>query len=266
MHATSLCPRPALHRAALPTRPTLSVLLLLVCASGSVAAADDVPASAWSVGLGVGAFSSPFKGAKTEVIPLPYLAYERDGLSVGLYDVDWRLARLGPVALSAVVVPRFQITEPRDSAFLDGMDSRQSTLEAGLRLALESDLGSLQLEARKDVLNKHQGSQIYAGYVLEFQAGPGTILPGIGVTWQSSKLADYYYGVRAAEATPQRPAYTVGNVFIPGASLEFRYMLGSNTMLMARFSMEVLPQDVGDSPIVDERRISQGIAGLIYRF
>jgi outer membrane protein len=78
------------------------------------------------------------------------------------------------------------------------------------------------------------------------------IKPSIGVSYISSNLADYYYGVKSSEARPGRPSYDVGDTWGWSAGVVSNYRIHENWLLMFLLEYEGFSDDVKDSPIVSE--------------
>lgn len=220
----------------------------------------------WSLGVGGEFETNPYKDADDEVMPLPLLTYHGkrfflEGLSAGFQLIDWN-------DLEISVIGQYQMKgyEADDSVFLQGMDERKGTFEMGLNLEYEILFGELSLTAVSDVLGRHKGQQVSLEYGIEFEIEKLTLEPYVGVEWQSSKLADYYYGVKVTEARSWRPYYEVDSVINPCVGLGISYSFSEHWMIMGDISYEMLDDDIEKSPIVEDDWSASFFIGLIYSF
>ncbi len=222
--------------------------------------------SKWSIGGGVAYFSVPFKGAKDVTTPIPYFGYEGERLSASILGVTYRVLGDENFSISAIASPRFQLVDPKDSTFLTGMTKRKSTIDIGVSAALKTSFGAFNVDVVTDALSVHKGSQILANYTIPFEVGKLGVMPSVGVTWQSSKLADYYYGIHANEVRVNRPRFIVGDVTIPNIGLKLSYPIKSNIDFVSINSAEFLPKDITKSSIIDKKTNISAILGVIYKF
>jgi outer membrane protein len=167
----------------------LASLTVTVGLAAQARAQDD---TRWAVGAGAAVFSSPFKGADDIVVPVPYFSYEGERLSVTPFNGAYRIAGLDGVTVSAITMLRFQLTDPEDSPFLEGMKTRRATVEGGLAADVEAGPGLLRLEAQTDLLGKHGGGQVSLGYGLGFPGGRLVVTSRAALSGQSAELVDYY--------------------------------------------------------------------------
>ncbi|MBN8647584.1 MAG: MipA/OmpV family protein [Caulobacterales bacterium] len=220
----------------------------------------------WSVGGGVAYFSAPFKGAKNKTVPLPYIGYEGEKFSASILGLSYRVFGDENFSVSAIASPRFQLIDPKDSTFMTGMSKRKSSVDIGVSAALKSDFGAFNVDIVTDALSVHKGSQVSANYTFPFEVGKLGVMPSVGVTWQSSKLADYYYGVRANEVKANRAKYVVGDATIPNLGLKISYPVKENIDLVSINSFEFLPKDITRNSIIDKKTNIGSMLAVIYKF
>jgi outer membrane scaffolding protein for murein synthesis (MipA/OmpV family) len=89
-------------------------------------------------------------------------------------------------------------------------------------------------------------------YAYPIRLGTGRLTPGIGATWESGNLVDYYYGVTPAEALPTRPAYSPGSVVNPSARLDYTRPLSAKWTLGAGVAYTHFGAAIRHSPLVNE--------------
>lgn len=80
----------------------------------------------------------------------------------------------------------------------------------------------------------------------------------------SEDLSEYVYGVRASD-TGFAP-YAPGDVFIPYINVGTIFPLTERVNLVGNLRAEFLPDEVFDSPIIDDDITIGGLVGLSMRF
>lgn len=222
---------------------------------------SDGQASSWSIGIGLGVRDSPYAGEDLRVRPLPVLTYEGERFFWrGRYG-GVHLLEKGPFTLDAVLVARldgFDIKDDlgRRQLLANGLDpdlmeDRDDGLDAGFALSVHGRAGELELEARTDITDASGGHEVTLDYRYALHWGRTVVVPGVGVSWMSSDLANYYYGTLDAEVARGVPAYRPGSVATPHASIGFSRAIGGKWRAIGALSYEFLPDRISDSPLLD---------------
>lgn len=221
-----------------------------------------------AVGGGAAVYDGAQRGVENQSTVLPLVYYEGERLSYLFTTVSYRFIKDGPLQLSFVGSGRFDGYDGNDSEYLTGMESRHSAFEVGL----EAAWNNLQLSAVTDASGAHNGTEVLLEYDYGIEVGRLKIRLIPSVSWQDSNLADYYYGVRAAEQAAiridgriwQRTAYEVGatvSVKLSGLAL---YSITKRWSVLAGAEVMALPDEIGNSPIVDRRYQWGAFAGVAY--
>jgi outer membrane protein len=103
-------------------------------------------------------------------------------------------------------------------------------------------------------------------YAYPITQGAWTLRPEIGVSWQSSDLNDYYFGVDANEVRAGRAAYEADASVTPFAGVQLEYAVSKQTHVIGGLGVGRLGDEISDSPIVDEGSVAGGYLGLTYTF
>ncbi|APX13460.1 hypothetical protein BWR18_18585 [Tateyamaria omphalii] len=211
--------------------------------------------------------NSIFTGEGSDVQALPLLRYESERFGVGIPEGLRVTVFSNPqVRLSGVISPRFSALDDPDSAFLDGID-RDITVDGGAQLRYSFARGTqLQLRAVTELTDEHGGQEISAELSQAIPLGRTPLLVSAGLTWLSDDLARYSYGVLASEALAGRPEYDPGDVIIPHIALTSVFPINDRVNLVGSVRAEFLPDEVTDSPIVDEDIGVSTFLGLTYQF
>ena len=230
------------------------LVVAFLCCSPSITHAEEQVErpGPWQLGVGIIVLDKPYTGTDTEFKAIPVVGYIGERLQVFGPRASYLLAGNETFSLRADSIVRFSGYEPGDSAALQGMDEREITVEAGLTVSAGGAFGELSLSVLTDVLNRHSGQEAVLRYGYEITGERLVFTPFAGLRWTSSNLADYYYGVRSAEATPSRPAYSAPSSTTPLVGLTARYRLSSHWSLFGLLTTERLAGGLRDSPIVED--------------
>ncbi|MBN1557039.1 MAG: MipA/OmpV family protein [Lentisphaerae bacterium] len=220
------------------------------------------------VGLGLIASQPPYRDYDGNVVQLiPAVTYIGNRLQV--YGPYARLSLLGSGALRLAATGRYRIRayEEEDSDFLEGLGDRDDTVMAGLALQADLPVGfTLTAGYDHDVLDTIGGGSARAALSKSFSAGLLRITPEAGVHWLAADLADYDYGVPAAQARAARPAYRVGDAFNLQAGLDLFFELTDSVRFILNGQAEFLDAAITASPIVEDDIVFSGFSALNYLF
>jgi outer membrane protein len=222
------------------------------------------------VGLGIGAIarSSPYVDSTsdvTQVIPAVTYVGERlqwlgPSLRFGLFGSD-------KLRVAAAAEYRVGAYEESDSSFLAGLGDRENTLLAGLGLQYEFGDG-FELEAlyQHDALDRIGGGVASVRLSRGFPWGTASIVPQIAYNWSGSEISNHDFGVPAAAATPERPAYELGSTSSYEAGVGVFVEVSEDWRVIINVAAEVLDDEVTRSPIVSEDVVVKGLAVVTYVF
>lgn len=223
-----------------------------------------------TIGAGPYIQTQPYQNAKPIFVPSPVIFYDN-----GLFYVRW--TRFGMYFLGAkhdnyawgfslTAQPRTYGYKASDSKVLQGMDERKTTFEGGL--AFSASYGDKYIETMllTDVLGQYDTWVFKTEIGDEYHLGNLSFYPSLIAIYQSKKFLDYYYGVKASEATAQRPAYMPSDGVLFGAQTYIKYSFTDKLSTLLNIRADYIPQTAYASPIVNDRFIYSGIVSLIYTF
>lgn len=235
--------------------------------AGAPAGTASSDTNRFSIGIAIIVGESPYRGADPRVIPVPALSYRGPRFQLTGLRASYRLLQYPYGSLASVAQWRFAPFDPGDSSTLHGMQNRDNTIDAGLRLSgprfLPLDTG---IEVRGDPFGVHDGIAASLDIGWRFHSKQGFLRPGIRTEWLSPELADYLYGVSPKEALPDRPAYSPEGSWQTSADLLFVRAFSSRWEFTALAGMTFLDSAATESPIVDKSAIWRTMAGFGYRF
>ena len=222
----------------------------------------------WGVGLGVIGRSSPYRDSNTNVSQvIPAVTYFGERLQWVGPELRYGLVGSDDLRLALTASYRIGVYEEGDSPVLEGLGDREDTLLAGLGLVYEAAGGvELDLRYQHDVLDRIGGGAATLSASKGFQLGIARFSPRLGVNWLSDDLGNHDYGVPESAARPGRPAYSVADSVSLEVGLRGLVELSENWRVAINFAVEYLDDEVTDSPIVDDDRVTKGFAALTYTF
>lgn len=230
---------------------TLMTCLALLAAAPVMAQQEAPPR--WTFGVLAVDRDAPYRGLDEGVLVVPLLRYEGEHAYLRGLRGAWRLRQTDTHELALFGQVRMDGYDADDSDFLAGMDDRDASLDLGIASTWTSrTLGQLEVSVAADALDRSGGFEAAVGWNGLLRAGGWVFIPGANLRWQDEAMVDYYYGVRASEALPGRPAYSPGSALVPDVSLLVTRELAPRWTLFARASHAWLPSEISNSPIVDD--------------
>lgn len=225
----------------------------------------------YAFGLAVAADENPYTGADTGIWAYPYLTSFHDSALTN----DWLLVRDGDVGLRWIskdgnwevgAVARIQTLGigNSDAEELDGITDREWALEAGPMAGWRGWPVHINLKTYAELSDRHDGmiSQLTLSVPVEWSRG--FLVPSVAFIYQDSDYVDYYYGVREASATPERPAYTGESASNVAIGARWGYALSDKWLLSGAIGYEMLDSEIEDSPIVDTDALWSARVGVAY--
>jgi MipA family protein len=242
-------------------------LPMLALAMPALAQPRERP-TGFNYGVAFVANNSPYADGGWEFTGLPILNYVGENWSIGLLDgLRYGIVNGEDFQLDLVVAPRvYQVIVDSAGDPLDGVD-RGPSGEAGIAAEYQlTPLTQFRLRAVQEVTGVNGGQEV----VLELRqmvfAGYLPVYLGAGATWQSADLSQYAWGVYPDEATPTRPAYAPGNVWIPNLAVGTFLPLDDKTSMIGALRVDFLPEAIVDSPVVGQDRTTSLFIGVTRSF
>jgi outer membrane protein len=242
--------------------------LLLPMASHAQAPRDDAAASdgTWALGVAVMPERKPYRDFDNKTRVWPLLTFENRWVRVFGPGVEFKLGRSGPLSYGLTVGYAGDGYKASDSPVLAGMDKRRSGIWVGGRLGLQAGWASFTADWTADAANHSQGQRLRLGAERRFQFGEVGLTPRLTATWLDSSYVDYYYGVKAGEATATRAAYAPGSTVNTEFGVRMDYRLAPQQVLFADVGVVALGNAIKRSPLVDRSTVPELRLGYLYRF
>jgi MipA family protein len=221
-----------------------------------------------AIGAGAVLQKAPFKGSETKIYPIPVVTLRQgifyvEGIEAGI-ALDTSIGEIQP-AIKGFVVARAT----------SGTDREKLTADGGLRLSLKSAIGVLSAEHRRDISSKFNGGETIVRFSHPIALGKVSITPGVQVSFQDRKTANYMYGITAAQRakmvakrrTTILPVYTIAEGATNlGVDLSVMTGLSDRIMLFSTVSGTRLDKSIRKNPNIERNWEGQALLGIAYRF
>lgn len=219
-----------------------------------------------SIGGGVVFGPRPYVGASNTVIPIPVVNVRYKNLFVEGIRGGYQFLKAGQLTANAYLQANFEGLESTDSPYLQGMTNRSMSADAGAEIVYRARPVGFRFNMLSDVLGRNGGQEISLQAVTGAPLGRGSfLLAGIGPRWVSATRVDYYYGVSAAEARPDRPEYRGVSSWNWDLTVGANVRLAGKWSLFALFSREAFGSAIENSPVVGGPAAYSMITSLTYR-
>ncbi|MEA1917474.1 MAG: MipA/OmpV family protein [Campylobacterota bacterium] len=240
-------------------------LLLAILVTLSLNAGDNVV-----VGAGVYSHTQPYKGMGEKVIPTPVFFFDNAlfyarWAQFGVYflgdkkdDLSW--------GFSLTAQPNPYGYSSSDSSYLIGMEDRKSSWEGGIDFIMESKKGWFELTYFHDILGVTQSNSYVAQVGTTFHLGDFRFDPIAVARYNDSKYNNYYYGVRANEATFSRAYYEAKGAMVATAQTYITYPISKHFVIISNFRADYLGSEISKSSITDTNARYSGMLSIAYKF
>lgn len=254
----------------------LPLLLALLCTVASLQSAqaagdggteDQANTSRWGLGLGVSTKRSPYLGVKNDTSVIPLLSYENRYVRFFGNTLDIKLPSAGEFDFA--LRSKFAFGEGykgSDSVFLNGMGDRKGALYLGAAAIWRGPYARVSLEALR-AMGSSKGTRVKLNVEHAFRFDRRfELTPHLGAEVVDSKYVDYYFGVKAAEATLFRPQFAGRRTTLIEGGVRLGYVIDRNQRLLMDVTDTHWGSGITSSPLV-QRSSTPGIRiGYLYGF
>ncbi|MCG7985495.1 MAG: MipA/OmpV family protein [Candidatus Thiodiazotropha lotti] len=251
-----------------------------VLAFGATLLPGLAAAGEWSAGINLGGGRNPIIGEDNTLVAMPVIAYRGERFHANLGNPGLAFfngsTNFGGLGYSLVKQDNFKLDlvgriramgiDPDDNDELDGLDERKTGFDVGIDVVWGSDLGELNGQLLGDVSNRSKGQELVVSYAYPLKHGDWSFRPELGVSWQSSKLSDYYFGVDDDETGAGLESYQAKSTITPFVGIQAEYAWSKQIHLIGGAGIGRLGDGISDSPIVDGRNLAGAFLGAVYRF
>ncbi|HEY7772238.1 MAG TPA: MipA/OmpV family protein [Marinagarivorans sp.] len=272
------------HRLGFALAATIATIAL--CAARPTAAAettckgDCVAVGEWDFSLSVGAGTRTNPVMQQDDISfllVPKFSYYGKRFFIDTYDVGYTLFDRDYHQFNAILItPGFEQTFFSDWALTNQdigdtgeahkLHNRRLAGLSGFEYSFIHPYFDWQTQVLQDVSGAHDGQKVRTALTVPWFKNNHAWQLSAGVTWQSDKLVDYYYGVRSNEVNNQDLVYQAPAATSTYLKAEWETRFNKHWGLRAVTSYKKLGSGVIDSPIVVDDHVFTIYAAGVYHF
>jgi len=247
----------------------LSRIKALSIVAIGLASGHAAMAGTFSLGASALMDSSPYKGVDTRYYAVPIINYEGDdfyfrSLMAGYYL--WK-DDSNKLSLTAGYQPFGFKPSKSDDDQVKRLDKRRGTAMAGLAYSHNEEWGTIRTAVLGDVLDNSNGIIADATYLYTFKQDNWSLVPGVGVTWNSANQNKYYYGIDSNESRRSGlDSYKPSSGFNPYVELSARYDINQDWQAFFTGRYIRLASEIKDSPMVNKSYNGVIWTGVTYTF
>ncbi|MCW8996072.1 MAG: MipA/OmpV family protein [Psychromonas sp.] len=193
-------------------RQSILLLIMLSCCTQTLADNRDmIEPEGFIYGFGLGIKQEIYKDYGKRITPIPILGYRGKDLQIFGPFASYNIADFDKIRFSIRLAPRFAGFDAGDSDVFSGMDKRKSSMDGGIGVDYKFNNMRIDYSLMFDLLANSKGYESAANVSYVWRLGSVFVEPSVALKYQDSNLTNYYYGVRAHEATAARAQYSPGH-------------------------------------------------------
>jgi outer membrane protein len=222
-----------------------------------------------TLGLGGVVAESVFKGEDTEETIFPVIAYESGDFSIDPEGAAYRLmgSEDSAYSLFAGLGISGDSYSSSDADVLKGMSRRHDGVDLGVGLEFGIGPGSVAASISQDISGNHKGQQAELSYEITMPINQYLVVqPSAALSWQSKDYVDYYYGVRANEATVSRAVYKGDSTVNSSVGLGLIIPINKQWRIVNQLGYTWLGDGITDSPLVGRDEAWNAVIMTTYTF
>ncbi len=220
----------------------------------------------WGLGIGALIEDAGYQniGSETNGQPVLYLANQDFRFFANQFN--WNFLNNQTYSLGLEVEARFDGFEPDDDAFFTGMEERDDGVYGGLRGEWKSSVANFVFEWMQEVSGDSDGAYGSLNAYWTIDTGFGQLVPKIALEYYDRKYSDYYFGVRADEVRPDRPAYAPDSSIGFDVGIDYIRSFNTNHRLIGSIKYRRYDSEVSDSPLIESDGSPRFVLGYFYSF
>jgi MipA family protein len=226
----------------------------------------------WALGIGVLSKQDAYRAIDRETMVVPLLRFENEYLEFAGLGLEVKLPSLKLGEESRInfgIVGEFDLSgyKAKDAPILAGMAQRKGGFWAGGKVEWENEFVNISAEWTADASRNSRGRKFSLGLEKELHLGQHTMVtPYVTAHRLDQKYVDYYYGVRATEATAGRAAYVGKGGLNVDIGVRTLYQFDEHHSVLLDVNTTRLAKQIKASPLVDRSSTHRVIVGYMYSF
>lgn len=246
----------------------IAALLAMYCSTSAMAEelfpTTELLGPRWGLGVGTLYENEGYVGGSAEAELLPLVFYQGKRFRVLGPQAEYRVWQGDAWSASLRGEYRFDGYEPDEEELFEGMAERKASLHFGGEVKHSAGWGDITVEFLKSA-RASKGYRAAVYYAYPFQLGKWTLMPKAGIERYDAKFTDYYYGVRAEEATGARPRYEAGGSTNFDIGIDFQRAFGRH-LLMGSVKYRGFGSAIKDSPLIEDSGSPRLTLAYLYTF
>lgn len=244
---------------------TVNCLLVLLALMPSCYATT----ATYSAGLQAGSFQTAYRSSQPEYWLLPYFGVEADPFYIDGTEASWAIQQDNTRMLKARVFyleTQFRASQG-DTPALQALNSRHSTLMAGVTYQHITPAGALSASVSRDTLGISNGITANVTWMILQSFNNLTIVPAAGLDWWDARQSRYYYGINASESRRSGlPEWRPGASLIPFMQVGVNYDWKNSWNTWAQFTERFYTSGISGSPLAGHHVGGEFALGLSFSF
>jgi len=227
-------------------------------------------------GVGVaGIFSpNPYKDTEPTRITVPVISYKGDALILNGPYASYSFIHKNNASskVQLFLYPEVFKADKSNSHQLRLLDNRNYLFMIGLSQSFKSTYGDINIGENIDITTKTNSYLLNAEFRKKIILPISSkflffITPSLGVNYSSQQITNYFYGISTSEATRSNlPEYDTGNALSPYIRANMLINFSKHWNIFVTSKLNLLPDQIYDSPMVSQRYIFTTVLSLTYNF
>ncbi|WP_157956710.1 MipA/OmpV family protein [Salinicola halimionae] len=253
----------------------ISTAFLASGAKAQEASAENEGATQWRLGVMASLADVSYAGAGTEASVFPLVYFDSKRLFFHATEGGVHLLNRDRFTFDIVLSTANLELDPDDlgrkeladkNVDRDRLNDRDRSYYAGVAGEWKSQLGVVRAEGRTDISGNSKGELYQVSYAYTWTVGRARFTPNVDLTYLSENVAEYYFGLDESESLSDNYAYTPNGAFVPGVGIDMAYILSRRWIFYAQVNYEMYPDEISDSPLVDDDYGVFMKSGISYSF
>ena len=222
-----------------------------------------------TVGPGMAYLSSPYKDHDNVMVPFPLIHYEGEKFFVRGTSGGFKVYNSPQQQFVVGLSYHFNYFDPDDTTdkALQQLSRKPSEIKFDARYIFNSAYGTVVLNASQDISGHSNGATADVTFRRVYNFDALRLMPSLGVTWESAKTLDYFYGISTQESLRSGlKEYSPASGLKPHLGLLAIYSFNETWSATIGGTILFLSDEIKDSPMVDASSIVGATVGLNYSF
>ncbi len=153
-----------------------------------------------------------------------------------------------------------------DSRLLTHLPELSFPISAFISAQYKTKIGLFTIKHDFEINNKHDGNSSSISYSAPIFKNNWLFVPRLNYEHHSEEVVNYFYGINAADATPEFGTYETGSVNNFQLSILALRKINEKWSFVSNIQNEFYGDEIADSPITDDDQRLSLFVGFLYKF